>query len=181
MRDLFAYLSCRLVENIVKNMVRNTPSRGAKLKDDSGEGEKPSSLSPPKKGKQTWTPDEDEALMLAVIADRARREEEDEEEDWDEIAKDVPGKTPVQCLRRYMGNLSKKEEEAPAAPPVAAAAKRSSDEDEEESFSGPLTKKAKLIVGADGAEWTQEEMDLLKKLVEQYRDSEYARKELQFL
>lgn len=148
--------------------------------EDSKEGENSSTTSSPKKGKLEWTPDEDEALMLAVIADRERREE-DEEEDWDEIAKAVPGKTPVQCLRRYMGNLSKKEEEAPAAPPAAAAAlKRSSDDDEEEPMASPLTKKAKMIVGGEGAEWTQEEMDLLKKLVEQFRDSEYARKVLQF-
>jgi hypothetical protein len=169
-------------------MVRTTPSRGAKLKDDSQEGEKPSPKTPPKKGKQAWTPDEDEALMLAVIVDRQRRQEndeEDEEEDWDEIAKSVPGKTPVNCLRRFMGQLSKKEEEAGAAPPAAAAAKRGSpDEDDDESFASPLTKKAKLIVGGEGADWAQEEIDLLKKLVEQYQDSEYmlyTREEMQFL
>jgi hypothetical protein len=116
--------------------------------------------------------------MLAVLADQHRREEneeEEEEEDWDEIAKAVPGKTPVNCLRRYMGHLNKKEEKAGgASPPAAAAAKRGPpDEEDEESFASPLTKKAKLIVGGEDGDWTQEEVDLLKKLVEQYQESEY--------
>lgn len=74
-----------------------------------------------KKAKQLWTAQEDEALMLAVIADKKRREmeksesddedgdeEDEDEDDWDDIATAVPGKTPVQCLRRYMRYLNKK-------------------------------------------------------------------------
>eukprot|EP00559_Dactyliosolen_fragilissimus_P000594 CAMPEP_0184865704 /NCGR_PEP_ID=MMETSP0580-20130426/18807_1 /TAXON_ID=1118495 /ORGANISM="Dactyliosolen fragilissimus" /LENGTH=554 /DNA_ID=CAMNT_0027364999 /DNA_START=116 /DNA_END=1780 /DNA_ORIENTATION=- len=72
-----------------------------------------------KKEKKSWTPSEDEALMLAVIKDNKRREieadesdtdqSEDDNEDWDEIAKAVPGRTPVQCLRRYMRHLNSRE------------------------------------------------------------------------
>ena len=70
-----------------------------------------------KRPKQQWSAQEDEALMLAVLADKGKREEdrsesdeseEEEEEDWDDIAGSVPGKTPVQCLRRYMRYLNKK-------------------------------------------------------------------------
>lgn len=146
------------------------------MKDDTQESEKPSPKTPPKKGKQAWTPDEDEALMLAVIADRQRREdndEEEEEEDWDEIAKAVPGKTPVNCLRRYMGQLNKKEEKAEGASLPASAKRGTPDEEDEESFSSHLSKKTKLAAGEEDGDWTQEEVDLLKKLVEQYQGGEY--------
>lgn len=77
-------------------------------------------ISSAKKDKKPWTPAEDEALMLAVLDDKKRREveadeseedgrvDEDDEEDWDEIAESVPGRTPVQCLRRYMRALNPK-------------------------------------------------------------------------
>ena len=76
------------------------------------------------KEKKPWTAEEDEILMIALLAERKKREaekgdsddedthedndsEDDGEEDWDEIAKNVPGRTPVQCLRRYIKTLSK--------------------------------------------------------------------------
>lgn len=74
-----------------------------------------------KKQRRVWEAKEDETLMLAVLKDKQRLdleadesdEDEDEdsdesdEEDWDEIAKAVPGRTPVQCLQRYMRHLNR--------------------------------------------------------------------------
>jgi len=61
-----------------------------------------------RKRKQPWTVAEEETLMLAVLGDKQRREtcsdqsnNEADEEDWDEIANFVPGRTPVECLKRY--------------------------------------------------------------------------------
>jgi len=107
--------------------------RGDETKDDKDQSSGATSsgavlqLPKSKKAKQQWSPQEDEALMLAVIADKKRREmeksesddddekdddderdEDEDEEDWDEIAKSVLLKTPVQCLRRYMRYLNKK-------------------------------------------------------------------------
>merc|ERR1712238_602659 len=78
-------------------------------------------ITPSKKEKRVWTAQEDESLMLALLEDKKRREtesgddsnecdveEDEDEEDWDEIAKSVPNRTPVQCLRRYMRHLNQK-------------------------------------------------------------------------
>ena len=59
---------------------------------------------------QQWTAEDDDNLLMAVLEDQQDREAEgngDDEEDWDEIAKFVPTKTPVQCLKRYLA-LNKK-------------------------------------------------------------------------
>ena len=96
-------------------MVRTTPSRAAKSKDyeeDESESKPPAEKrkSPPKKGKSAWSPAEDEALMAAVEEDRKRRESEggeEDEEDWDAISTAVPGKSAVQCFRRYSSHLTK--------------------------------------------------------------------------
>jgi len=71
-----------------------------------------------KKQKRSWNAKEDENLMLAVLEDKKRRDleadesdedqsDESDEEDWDEIAKAMPGRTPVQCLQRYMRHLNR--------------------------------------------------------------------------
>lgn len=76
-----------------------------------------------KKEKKSWTAEEDETLMIAILNETNNRalesrnigekhdkdndNSEDGEEDWDEIAKSLPGRTPVQCLRRYMKTLSR--------------------------------------------------------------------------
>uniref|UniRef100_A0A7S4R1F3 Uncharacterized protein n=1 Tax=Ditylum brightwellii TaxID=49249 RepID=A0A7S4R1F3_9STRA len=98
---------------------RKKPGEGVAEKAEEATPERKSSDDKPasKKSKSQWTAVEDEILMLAVLADKKRREEEideddedeeEEEEDWDEIAKAVPGRTPVQCLRRYMRHLNQK-------------------------------------------------------------------------
>ncbi|KAL3919109.1 MAG: hypothetical protein SGILL_003918, partial [Bacillariaceae sp.] len=153
-----------------------------------------------KKSKAVWTDDDDEALLKAVSEDQKNRATDgdaEDEEDWDEIAKSVPGKTPVQCLKRYMALNSKKQAAEPkAASPASAAtseeanpvaepddAKPSpvqaevkteepSEAQEKDDDMGEKPSKAPRIESADGsAEWPEDESDLLKKLVEQYKDS----------
>lgn len=113
-----------------------------------------------KKSKNTWTAAEDDALLKAVLEDQQDREAEgngDDEEDWDEIAKAVPDKTPVQCLKRYMA-LNKN-----GTDPTESA--------QSETPDGKLTaKKARKDIDSS-SRWTTEEVELLKKLVEQYKDS----------
>lgn len=141
---------------------------------------------PPKRlAKVEWAPVEDEALMLAVIADRKNRgveADEDEEEDWDEISKDIEGKTPVQCLRRYMRHLNRKEGGGSKGSneSFGVSAGKSDEEDEKpESTSETSQPPAKKVKKSKDApvepqeKWEQPEVDLLKKLVEQYQDSEF--------
>ncbi len=162
-----------------------------------------------KKSKAVWAADEDEALLKAVLEEQQGREsggEAEDEEDWDEIAKSVPGKTPVQCLKRYMMLNSKKPSNEPATPPMVPAAKpdiaegemkrstssskptkeeEEDDDDEEEDDeekedqegedeSGEKESKRARSEADDVAPfWPQDETDLLKKLVELYKDSKY--------
>ena len=67
--------------------------------------------SPPlKRDKRPWTPEEDEALMLAVLDIKQKRgfdENEEDDEDWDEIAESVPERTAFQCYQRYIRYLHK--------------------------------------------------------------------------
>eukprot|EP00592_Proboscia_alata_P001245 CAMPEP_0194372370 /NCGR_PEP_ID=MMETSP0174-20130528/20715_1 /TAXON_ID=216777 /ORGANISM="Proboscia alata, Strain PI-D3" /LENGTH=650 /DNA_ID=CAMNT_0039150855 /DNA_START=255 /DNA_END=2207 /DNA_ORIENTATION=- len=71
-----------------------------------------------KSDKVQWSAEEDEALLMAVYADRKGRgkcglveedednddedDEDDDEEDWDEISKSVPNRSAVQCLQRFL-------------------------------------------------------------------------------
>jgi hypothetical protein len=152
-------------------MVRSTPSRASKANDHEDESaEKPPAevrKTPPKKqGKTTWSPAEDEALMVAVEEDRKRRESEgddEDEEDWDEIATAVPGKSAVQCFRRYSGHLAKGEAAA------SAGTRRSRDQGVSDDSPSPASKRSKTDSGEE--DWTTDELELLKKLVEHYNDS----------
>lgn len=150
-----------------------------------------------KKAKAVWTAEEDDSLLKAVKkerADRAAERDAEDEEDWDEIAKSVLGKTPVQCLKRYMTLNSKLKASTPIEPPAeqdskpparepkeTAATKRDPEEatekEEDEDDDGddetgePSSKQARTEGGETGPSWPQEETDLLKKLVEQYKES----------
>merc|ERR1712238_534593 len=77
-----------------------------------------------KKTRVSWSAAEDDGLLKAALEDKQNREAEgdaDDEEDWDEIAKNIPGKTPVQCLKRYMVvNKRKRNDEIDAASSSAA-------------------------------------------------------------
>ncbi|KAL7579924.1 hypothetical protein ACA910_004925 [Epithemia clementina (nom. ined.)] len=143
----------------------------------------------------TWTSEEDEALLRAVIEEQ----DEDGEEDWDAISQMIEGKSAVQCLKRYI-QLNQKEtnanannnlvasvtdspsqeketkESAPVEPndPVLEEEEEEEDDDEDEDDDSPSeSKKSSTLppVSEGAGKWTQEEMDLLKKLVETYKDS----------
>lgn len=84
-----------------------------------------------KRKKQDWTAVQDETLMLAVSAFRKTKKDldgvdwkfgEEDDDDWDEIARDVPGKSPVQCLQRYMRHLDKKDESSSSVRVVSLSA-----------------------------------------------------------
>lgn len=127
-----------------------------------------------KKLKKEWTATEDDALLQAVYEDHQDREAEgngDDEEDWDEIAKLLPHKTPVQCLKRFM--ILNKKGNAKGAPAIAAPS--GDDTPDSPEMNPPPAKKTKVESveppPGGGSRWTTEEVELLKKLVEQYKDS----------
>eukprot|EP00531_Pseudo-nitzschia_arenysensis_P003990 CAMPEP_0116135050 /NCGR_PEP_ID=MMETSP0329-20121206/10984_1 /TAXON_ID=697910 /ORGANISM="Pseudo-nitzschia arenysensis, Strain B593" /LENGTH=490 /DNA_ID=CAMNT_0003629825 /DNA_START=315 /DNA_END=1787 /DNA_ORIENTATION=- len=148
-----------------------------------------------KKSKVSWSATEDDALLKAVLEDKQDREAEggeaEDEEDWDEIAKSIAGKTPVQCLKRYMVINRRKSGESstatttPAAEPstaadstedtknppeTAAKAEGSGADDEMEDDEEKEPKRARKE-GDASLRWPQDDLDLLKKLVENYKDS----------
>ena len=136
-----------------------------------------------KKNKTVWSASEDDALLKAVIEDQQDREAEgdgEEEEDWDEIAKSVAGKTPVQCFKRYM-ILNSKKTSAPPEASISSVKEEAGEGEEEEEVSSPATKKAKTAktefesptASSSSAKWSPDEVELLKKLVEQYKDSKF--------
>lgn len=95
-----------------------------------------------------WSPSEEQALLEAVSQDQ-------NEEDWDAIATAVPGKTAVQCFKRYT-ELKASQKEAEESKPSAReqTSKTAEEEDDDEE-----------------ASWTEADMSLLKKLVETYKDT----------
>jgi hypothetical protein len=139
------------------------PSSDQKSDDDESntdDGDRKRKADDTKKGKANWTASEDEVLLKAVIEDQQNREaegQEDEEEDWDEIAQSLPGKTPVQCLKRYM-LLNQSGGDDDDSAPVSKKARRASKAKQKEEAVDPFN-------------WSKEDIDLLKKLVEQYKDS----------
>jgi hypothetical protein len=129
----------------------DAPSAGKRRRD---EGNK-------RGGLKTWSAAEDDCLLKAVLEDQESREDdEDDEEDWDVIANAIPGKTPVQCLKRYM-IINTPERQA-----AIAAAKEQTSENELNTELNTEGSK-----GSDEGNWTTEEQDLLNKLVETYKDS----------
>jgi hypothetical protein len=121
-----------------------------------------------RKSKNAWSAAEDDALLKAVLEDQQDREAEgdgDEEEDWDEIAKAVEGKSPVQCLKRYL-ILNRKQESSPDA-----TSPESSKENETDSPVAKKAKRQKKESDSSSKSWSGDEIELLKKLVEQYKDS----------
>jgi Myb-like DNA-binding domain len=147
--------------------------------------------------KALWT-DDDDRVLLKAITDRRNGDnntctntdnndqQSEVDDDWDEIAKHVPEKSAVQCLKRYM----KIREQIPSvSPPVneqiesttATVVQPSSCETTttttttEEEASVPVEnqsrKKRKIIDDDGGDDWNTEETSLLVKLVELYEES----------
>jgi len=148
-----------------------------------------------KKSKVSWSATEDDALLKAVLEDKQDREAEggdaEDEEDWDEIANSITGKTPVQCLKRYMIiNRRKTGGSSPVAKSPATESTTNADSEEETKDSFQDERKAEEPDEDDEVEdeeekepkrarkegdssmrWPQDDLDLLKKLVENYKDS----------
>ena len=162
------------------------PGSGRKRPRSNENNESPRSASKRKPGAM-WTSEEDEALLRAVIEEQ----EEDGEEDWDAISQLIEGKSAVQCLKRYM-QLNQKETNSSSSrlvsnvtdsPSHEKESKESSphepndpvqgdDEDADDDETNSHSKMKSLPSASEGAgKWTQEEMDLLKKLVETYKET----------
>lgn len=146
---------------------------------------------------QKWSMEEDSILLQAVVNDTKNRQnqnrEGDDEEDWDAIAQSFVGKSAVQCFKRYISiqqqqhqsSMQEKksshhpqhqqQRDRPVRFPAIAAQRgkpigndnsRLDEEDDEEDSSG-----------GDGAHnsgagvWSLEEVELLQKLIEQYKES----------
>jgi len=149
-----------------------------------------------KKSRVSWSATEDDALLKAVLEDKQDREAEggdaEDEEDWDEIAKSISGKTPVQCLKRYMVMNSRKSDEALTAAKQESVIESTANADSEDDTKVPSRDERKVAVADDNHEadddeekepkrarkeadhstrWPQDDLDLLKKLVENYKDS----------
>jgi Myb-like DNA-binding domain len=134
-----------------------------------------------------WTDDDDRALQNAVANELNKpgihRENHEDDEDWDEIAKYVPGKSAVQCLKRYI-KLTKHGRPLSPQNDFAIKVRRPDNEQQSSSVSEdedddtrsetlPRKKKRKVAenTDGDGDDWEPEELELLTKLVEQYRDA----------
>uniref|UniRef100_A0A7S4A947 Uncharacterized protein n=1 Tax=Pseudo-nitzschia australis TaxID=44445 RepID=A0A7S4A947_9STRA len=150
-----------------------------------------------RKSRVSWSAAEDDALLKAVLEDKRDREAEggdaEDEEDWDEIAKNIPSKTPVQCLKRYMV-INRKNSGKPSATSkttTSTATEISTNEnpevdkkiesqeqgkveeldpDDEEDDEEKESKRPRKE-GETNSLWPQDDLDLLKKLVENYKDS----------
>ncbi len=118
-----------------------------------------------KKQKTTlWTEDKDGLLLCAVALEkRARQSSGDDEEDWDYIAALVPNASAVQCLKRYM--VLQKEDQLTSTtslkPPAGAEGQTKTSE----------LAADESAVAAVPDDWPPEDVGLLAKLVEQYRDA----------
>ena len=160
--------------------------------------------------KIVWTPKEDEALMIAVLEERKTRDEkedemdddeeddfdeEDEEDweviDWDLIAETVPGRSSVECLKRYLKHkktheVAKAVSTTSVTPAIAETSTAGMYEKVTATMPAPKPPKRKgastvieseeMILSAkkkkkDEIKWTDEEIGLLSSLAEQYHDS----------
>jgi hypothetical protein len=118
-----------------------------------------------KKKSAQWSASEDELLLQAVLEDQ-QNHDTDDEEDWDEIAMSIPDKSAVHCLKRYMAMNHKKK---------AAAGRDSEDEQEDDDVPIGSSDTSMMIQYTknekEETKWAMEEVSLLKKLVEQYKDT----------
>lgn len=124
-----------------------------------------------KRAAPDWTSAEDAALLRAVAVDHETREDP-EDDDWDTISQAVRGRTAVQCLKRYMAlhndgkpprlpsPVNANEGEMSFAPVTQIKCDSKDDEEDEEDDEA-----------VDAGTWSSDEIELLQKLIEQYRDA----------
>ena len=132
-----------------------------------------------------WTEDKDSLLLLAIALDENPSNfKSDEELDWDSISQKVPNATAVQCLQRYM-ILKEQGLRAPQLSDFAARRKRRKldvetmqEDNESEASSSDKAIFRTVTISSDTADelkspalWTNDEVQLLQKLVEQYRNA----------
>ena len=136
-----------------------------------------------KKRKTTrWAVDKDGLLLCAVALEKQSHESGvDEDEDWDYIATLVPNTTAVQCLKRYM-TLQKEGLSASHNSLNLAAAqipKNATEHQKKAAEVAPvanaLAVKSVVTNNADeskcSTDWSDEDIGLLEKLVEQCQDA----------
>lgn len=155
-----------------------TSEHGAADEDDTDEPP----ASPAGKAKKLrstgWSTAQDDALLKAVAEQHGDHDagSDDEDEDWDTIAKAVPGKSAVQCLKRFIVLKESKVSATPASStitvnPPPAVKQEQPENEEEDDDEDDSSRKPKSEAAYQGEPWTHEESELLKKLAEQYRDT----------
>ena len=161
-----------------ENKHQRMPKRKSSDEDDGNEsGSTNTTASKRRREKTAWNGWQDDHLLAAVAREQQNRpkdhsqdhddDDEEEEEDWDVIAEGVPDKTPVQCLKRYM-IISTAPARAGGAPRPPAAQQAVPVQE------ATLTAAASMDDTNDDSDdggWTTGEQDLLKKLVEMYKDT----------
>jgi hypothetical protein len=138
------------------SMNASPPKMFKRKNSDDEEEEGEMSVAIRKKSKTDWSVAEDKLLAKAVNRERkrlcAQDDDDDEEEDWYRISKEMKGRSAVQCLKRYMQIQE-----------AAQSEREPSDVDDDESRSTQDSESS--------ATWSFADCELLKKLVEQYRDT----------
>jgi len=126
-----------------------------------------------------WTSDID-GLLLKTVLDEQQNQNEGEEEDWDRIASRIEGKSAVQCLKRYMvlkATAAEAKRTAPAAVEEdsdsssgeEADPKRLKRDDSYASISQESETTGSSKNERASSKWSVKEMELLRKLVEEYK------------
>jgi Myb-like DNA-binding domain len=133
-----------------------------------------------------WTEDKDALLSCAIALEKQSRDDNDEgQEDWEFIASLVPHASAVQCLKRYeaLQNEGKFSPQLSAMKP-GRKRRKTTDQNEDENKGEQSTQKSlkeEVVTTADSTHtvddtnetgsWTDDDVQLLQMLVEQYRDS----------
>ena len=113
-----------------------------------------------KRRKSQWTAAEDEALLEAMAQERHNSgmdyDDEFEDEDWDAVAENVPGKSAVECFKRYTKmSASKKIPRSTSHSSSLGTQSVGDDDDDDEDIAGDTSRKggaaSKIPPAIDGA------------------------------
>jgi Myb-like DNA-binding domain len=131
-----------------------------------------------------WNDDKDATLLLAIAVDR-QLHGNDDDDDWDSIAAKVPGVSAVQCLQRYLAlHINGRSPSLPVlkVPETKPRKRIKIDVDDRGIFAASSdTGMTGFVVKShavsydestksSAGSWTQEEVELLRKLVELYKE-----------
>lgn len=124
-----------------------------------------------KRPKPGWTTEEDEALLKAVEQERLEQGHDEDDFDWDAIAECFPGKSAVQCFKRY-SNISRGKGLSRSTSHASSFGSREEDDEDDDGESSQKGSSPKNPpITEDAGDWTEDEISLLKRLVEAYKDS----------